>query len=256
MFAQTLSCTVGKAKVMASVGRLPPDSPSGDNKVRKWRCLRSLELRFFHMGVVLDANDSTCGARHIDHLGRALPVRSILVVGGTKDVDLFAHLEIQPLGRKRRPGVDGPAESGSGRSFNHRLNADLSQAVSVRDQSRVLSGDIPRADYLVDAWQHSGDPPLQCVVGRTATHRDHSIATEGGLSEDALEGDTDPSSSSWSSMRWMTSHSKAPLLSMYLARWSLPRGHSLIPFRARYCVVLSERTMPPSQSVMSSLMGP
>jgi hypothetical protein len=57
------------------------------------------ELRFLHMGVVLDADDSMCGARHIDHLGWALLAGGVLVVRGTKDVDLFAHLEIQPLGR-------------------------------------------------------------------------------------------------------------------------------------------------------------
>jgi len=139
------------------------------------------------MGVVLYTDDSSSSARHIDHFGWDFPAGGVLVVRSTENVDFFAHLEIQPLGREGRPGIDGPAESGSGRSFDYRLYADLSQTMSVGDQSRVLSSDIPRAVYLVDTWQHSGDSPIQCVVGRTANHRDHSIPTKDCLNENALE---------------------------------------------------------------------
>ena len=101
--------------------------------------------------------------------------------------------KVQLLGREGRPGVDGSAKPGTSRSLNHGLNADLSQAVSVCDQSRVLSGDFSWTVYLVDARQHPGNTAIQRIVGRTATHGEHGIATEGGFCEDALEGNTNSS---------------------------------------------------------------
>ena len=97
------------------------------------------------------------------------------------------------LCRKRRPCVDGPAESGSGRPFNHRLDADFFQALCVGDESRALLSDSTRAVCLVDARQHSGDTPTQRIVRRAATHCDHRIAAERGLRDDALERDASDS---------------------------------------------------------------
>ena len=54
----------------------------------------------------------------------------------------------------------------------------------------------------------------------------------------------------------MVSRNRAPRRSMKRACWSLPRGWSLIPLRARKSLVLAEATMPDSQSVINSFIGP
>ena len=71
------------------------------------------KLHFLHVGVVLDTDNSSRGARHIDDFGGAFPTRSVLVVRGSINVDLFTDLEIQPLGWESRPGIESPSKSGS-----------------------------------------------------------------------------------------------------------------------------------------------
>ena len=51
----------------------------------------------------------------------------------------------------------------------------------------------PWVFYLVYAGKHLRDTTVQSIIRRTATNSQHSIATEGGLSKDALERDSSKS---------------------------------------------------------------